>query len=194
MSRGPPHSLNMKMRRHSSLYPENGRNLSFLGSRRYPSAPCGILTLMQIVLAHIGARAPRADAFESLTRGYLQRISGFVRCEAEAFRTEAALLEWLDKRHGRTPPVTVFLDSRGRQITSEGFAAWLGARRDEGAQHVVFVIGPASGWSETARDRAQLLLSLGPFTLAHALARLVLAEQLYRACTILAGHPYHSGH
>jgi 23S rRNA (pseudouridine1915-N3)-methyltransferase len=86
------------------------------------------------------------------------------------------------------------LDSRGRQFTSEAFAAWITARRDQGARHLVFAIGPADGWSDHARQQAQLLLSLGPMTLPHSLARLVLAEQLYRACTILAGHPYHTGH
>ncbi|MGH9590023.1 MAG: 23S rRNA (pseudouridine(1915)-N(3))-methyltransferase RlmH, partial [Terracidiphilus sp.] len=52
----------------------------------------------------------------------------------------------------------------------------------------------ASGWSEPARKSAQLLLSLGPFTFAHSLARVVVAEQIYRAFTILSGHPYHTGH
>ena len=61
---------------------------------------------------------------------------------------------------GRTPVVAVLMDSRGKQMSSEGFAAWLGARRDEGTQRVVFAVGPADGWSETARRRAQLLLSL----------------------------------
>ena len=104
------------------------------------------------------------------------------------------MLEWLARQQGRTAAVAVLFDSRGRQMTSEAFAAWLGARRDEGTQHIVFAIGPASGWSEPARERAQLLLSLGSMTLAHALARLVAAEQLYRAFTILTGHPYHAGH
>jgi 23S rRNA (pseudouridine1915-N3)-methyltransferase len=90
--------------------------------------------------------------------------------------------------------VAVLLDSRGRQMSSEGFAAWLGGKRDEGTQQMVFAVGPASGWSEDARQRAQLLLSLGPMTMAHDLARLVAAEQLYRAFTILTGHPYHGGH
>jgi 23S rRNA (pseudouridine1915-N3)-methyltransferase len=79
-------------------------------------------------------------------------------------------------------------------MTSEDFAAWLGKRRDDGAQHLVFAIGPADGWSAAARERAQLLLSFGPMTMAHSLARLVVAEQIYRATTILSGHPYHSGH
>lgn len=153
-----------------------------------------ILLLMQITLAHIGARPGGRDGFEDLTRTYLQRISAFARCEATAFKLEQAMLEWLDRQQGRSPVVVVLLDSRGRQMTSESFATWLGERRDAGAQHIVFAIGPANGWSESSRSRANLTLSLGPLTMAHALARLVMAEQLYRACTILAGHPYHSGH
>ncbi len=149
---------------------------------------------MNLTLAHIGARANSRDGFDALVRLYLDRCSAFARCQAEAFRSEEALLEWLSRQQGRTAAVPVLLDSRGKQMTSEAFAGWLGARRDEGAQHIVFAIGPADGWSEAARERAQLLLSLGPMTLAHALARLVVAEQLYRAFTILTGHPYHSGH
>jgi 23S rRNA (pseudouridine1915-N3)-methyltransferase len=111
-----------------------------------------------------------------------------------SFRKQEDLLEWLTRRQGKTSPIAVLLDSRGRQMTSEAFAAWLGARRDEGSRHIVLAVGPANGWSDASRLRAQLLLSLGPMTMAHALARLVIAEQLYRACTILAGHPYHAGH
>lgn len=149
---------------------------------------------MQITLAQIGSRPSAKDGFDALAMVYLERCSAFARCGAEAFKTEDALLEWVSRQQGRTPVVAVLLDSRGRQMTSEAFAAWLGARRDEGAQHIVFAVGPASGWSSGARERGQLLLSLGTLTLAHALARLVMAEQLYRACTILTGHPYHSGH
>ena len=149
---------------------------------------------MQLTLAHIGARANSKDGFDALTQIYLDRCSPFARCQSEAFRTEEALLEWLGRQQGRTTAVPMLLDSRGKQMNSEAFAGWLGARRDEGAQHIVFAIGPASGWSEAARERAQLLLSLGPMTMAHALARLVVAEQLYRAFTILTGHPYHTGH
>jgi 23S rRNA (pseudouridine1915-N3)-methyltransferase len=90
----------------------------------------------------------------------------------------------------------VLLDERGRQMSSGALAEWLRARRDEGAQQVVFAVGPADGWSEEARAKGKRrggLLSLGPMTLAHQLARLVMAEQLYRACTILTGHPYHRG-
>lgn len=149
---------------------------------------------MQLTLAHIGSRPSSKDGFDALTTVYLDRCAIFAKCAAASFKTEAALLDWLDRQSGRTSAIPVLLDSRGRQLTSEAFAAWLGSRRDEGAQHIVFAIGPADGWSEEARTRGRLLLSLGTLTLAHALARLVMAEQLYRACTILTGHPYHSGH
>lgn len=149
---------------------------------------------MNLTLAHIGTRPGAKDEFDALISLYLKRCSAFAHCKAESFRTEQALLDWLQRIEGRTPPVTVLLDSRGRQMTSESFALWLGARRDQGAQQIVCAIGPASGWSDEARARGQLLLSLGPMTMAHALARLVMAEQLYRAFTILAGHPYHTGH
>ena len=59
---------------------------------------------------------------------------------------------------------------------------------------LIFAIGPPNGWSEAATRQAQTMLSLGRMTLPHELARLVLAEQLYRAFTILSGHPYHTGH
>jgi 23S rRNA (pseudouridine1915-N3)-methyltransferase len=149
---------------------------------------------MQLILAHVGARIPGGDEFNRLAERYLQRASAFLPCDAMGFRNQEELLEWLDRKAGRMPPVAVLLDSRGRQMTSEAFAGWIGGRRDQGVRQIVFAIGPASGWSDEARRRAQLLMSFGSFTMAHALARLVLAEQIYRACTILAGHPYHVGH
>lgn len=149
---------------------------------------------MHIVLAHIGARPSAKDPFESLTSIYLERISAYARCQSETFRDEDSLFASIDRRQRRAPSITVLLDSRGRQFTSEAFAAWLGRHRDTGAQSLVLAIGPADGWTDASRRRATLLLSLGPMTLAHSLARLVLAEQVYRAFTILTGHPYHSGH
>lgn len=152
---------------------------------------------MQIVLAHIGpkssARDPR-DLFAQLVTTYLERCSKFARCDEHSFRTEDALFDWIDRQQRRAPAVTVLLDSRGRPMTSEAFSQWLGRQRDTSTQQIVFAIGPANGWSEPSRKRATLLLSLGQMTLAHALARVVLAEQIYRAFTILTGHPYHSGH
>lgn len=149
---------------------------------------------MQISLVHVSATAGAKDQCHALIQMYLERCASFARCSAQSFRTEKALLEWLARQGGRTRPVAVLLDSRGQTMSSERFAKWLGARRDEGSQHVAFAVGPANGWSEDAKQRAELLLSLGPMTMAHALARLVMAEQIYRAVTILTGHPYHGGH
>jgi 23S rRNA (pseudouridine1915-N3)-methyltransferase len=159
---------------------------------------------MQVTLAHVGARtgakggrARAKDNYEALIGGYLQRCAGVIRCGVEVFRNESTLLEWLGKQRGRTEAVVLLLDARGPQMTSESLAEWLAKRRDEGRQHVVFAVGPADGWSAEALAEGKRrggLLSLGSMTLAHHLARLVVAEQLYRACTILTGHPYHTGH
>jgi len=140
---------------------------------------------------------PKSDAAATLAADYLTRAARYLPCEAQSHPSEAALLAWLDRsarQSPRTTPVLILLDSRGKQFTSEAFAAHLGRLRDSGTQSVVLAIGPADGWSAAARARAGLVLSFGAITLPHQLARAVLAEQLYRALTILAGHPYHSGH
>jgi 23S rRNA (pseudouridine1915-N3)-methyltransferase len=149
---------------------------------------------MQLTIVHIGARPSAKDGYESLIQTYLERCAAYAHCRAEGFATEQRLMEWLERQRGRTPAVSVLLDSRGKLMSSEALAAWVGTRRDHGTQHLVFAIGPADGWSEVARGQADLVLSLGPMTLAHSLARLVMAEQIYRVFTILAGHPYHMGH
>jgi 23S rRNA (pseudouridine1915-N3)-methyltransferase len=84
----------------------------------------------------------------------------------------------------------VACDVGGRAMTSEEFAGWLQAAR-EGARDLCFVIGGAHGLSDAVREQARSTLSLSAFTLPHELARLVLAEQLYRAGTIVRGEPYH---
>src|SRR5271165_1194984 len=178
---------------HKTAFPASHWSLLRAGFIRL-FGTCDILLSMDLTLAHIGAQPGSKDGFDVLTRVYLERCSAFARCQGQAFRTEDALIDWFVRRKGRTQPVVVLLDSRGRSMTSESFAAWLGARRDDGCQHIVFAIGPADGWSDAVLPRANLLLSLGAMTLAHSLARLVLAEQVYRAFTILSGHPYHGGH
>ena len=90
-----------------------------------------------------------------------------------------------------TPTREVLLDERGQQLTSEQFAALLGKWRDNGVREVRFVIGAADGHGVSARDKADLLLGFGAMTWPHLLARAMLAEQLWRATSILAGHPYH---
>ncbi len=90
-----------------------------------------------------------------------------------------------------TADFAVLLDEGGKSFGSEAFARYLAARRDEGRRAMAFLIGGPDGHGDGARQHAQLTLSLGPMTLPHGLARIVLAEQLYRAATILSGHPYH---
>lgn len=85
----------------------------------------------------------------------------------------------------------VLLDETGRDIGSEEFAEWIGARRDAGAKAVTFAIGGADGHDPAVRKRAALVVRFGRQTWPHQLVRIMLAEQLYRAMTILAGHPYH---
>jgi len=85
----------------------------------------------------------------------------------------------------------VALDAGGKQLSSEAFAALIGDWRDAGVSRSCFLIGGPDGHGEAVTAAADLTLALGRMTLPHGLARVVLAEQLYRAATILAGHPYH---
>lgn len=87
--------------------------------------------------------------------------------------------------------IIVALDERGRAEPSEAFAKRLGDWRDAGAGDVAFLIGGAGGLAAELRDGAAHILAFGPATWPHMLARVMLAEQLYRAVTILSGHPYH---
>jgi 23S rRNA (pseudouridine1915-N3)-methyltransferase len=151
---------------------------------------------MNITLAAVAPRRTRnkTDATDRLLDDYVERSSRYAPCQTLLFDSEAALLEWLDRQPGRVAAYAILLDSRGKHFSSEEFAALLGRVRDEGARRVVLAIGPADGWSKAGRERGNTLLSLGRMTLPHQLARVVLAEQVYRALTILAGHPYHCGH
>jgi 23S rRNA (pseudouridine1915-N3)-methyltransferase len=151
---------------------------------------------MKITLAAIAPRRTRSksEASDRLIADYIERATRYAPCDSELFDSETAVLNWLDRHSGRTPAYAILLDSRGQQFTSDEFAAQLGRIRDEGIQRLVFAIGPADGWSPAARQRANLLFSFGRITLPHQLARVVLAEQVYRALTILAGHPYHACH
>ncbi len=86
---------------------------------------------------------------------------------------------------------TVVLDEGGELLTSAALAERLGRWRDEGVREARFLLGPADGHDAATRGSADLVLAFGPATWPHLLARAMLAEQLYRATAILAGHPYH---
>lgn len=90
-----------------------------------------------------------------------------------------------------SPHRTVLLDERGRDLTSREFAGVLERWRDEGVREARFVLGAADGHSREEREEADLLVAFGKATWPHLMARAMLAEQLYRATTIVAGHPYH---
>lgn len=151
---------------------------------------------MKVVFAAVLTSQSRSksEASDRLLNDYIGRTAHYAACESQIFKSEEALLAWLDRQTGRTSAHVVLLHGDGRQLSSDEFAAYLGRVRDEGVQSLVLAVGPADGWSASARRRANLLMSLGRITLPHQLARVVLAEQVYRALTILAGHPYHCGH
>ena len=90
-----------------------------------------------------------------------------------------------------SPHRTVLLDERGKDLSSREFAGVLERWRDEGVREARFVLGAADGHSREEREAADLLFAFGKATWPHLLARAMLAEQLYRATTIVAGHPYH---
>ncbi len=155
---------------------------------------------MKIKIAWIGRT--KEPAIQSLTDEYLKRISRYVQVEGVALRDEEALLQICGRaasaRPGRTikagKSTLVAMDSHGKQFSSEQFARFLGDYQERNPLPLVFAVGPGDGFSKTAVGAAQHTISLGPMTLAHELARVILLEQIYRAFTILEGHPYHSGH
>ena len=96
-------------------------------------------------------------------------------------------------RLARDADVIIVLDERGKALSSEAFAKLLAKVRDDGAGTAAIIVGGPDGLAPAVREAAHFKLSFGAMTLPHGLARIVLAEQLYRAATILAGHPYHRG-
>ena len=152
---------------------------------------------MRLTLSAITSRKKTRLLTEALAE-FTSRLSHYATVDQEQFVSEATLNKSLQagslQKAGRVPAKLILLDARGRTMSSEQLAAWIGQERDTGTQHLHFAIGPADGWSKESRERADLLLSFGPMTFPHELARVMLAEQIYRAFTILAGHPYHGGH
>lgn len=147
---------------------------------------------VNVVLAHIHPKANAVLPFADAVSHYLKLASKWIPAETKGFGSEASLNSYLEG--GRQRPAVILCDQRGKSPTSEEFAGWIRQRRDGGIGQIVLGIGPADGWSKEILGKADLRLSFGAMTLPHALARLVLAEQVYRAATIIGGHPYHLGH
>jgi 23S rRNA (pseudouridine1915-N3)-methyltransferase len=148
---------------------------------------------VKIKIAWIGKT--KEPAIAALTEEYLKRISRYVQVEGLALRDEAALLSLCGRDAKPAAKSTlVLMDSRGKEFSSEQFARFLGDYQDRNPLPLVLAVGGADGFSDESKAAAQHTISLGKMTLAHELARVVLLEQVYRAFTILKGHPYHSGH
>lgn len=132
--------------------------------------------------------------------GYERRAAKYWPLEIAEVRAEPARSRSTDEVRRlegarlleRASGVIVALDERGRSMSTEVFARWMTDRRDR-AEDLTFLIGGAFGLDAAVRDRASLVLSLSPWTVPHEMARLILAEQLYRAGTIQRGEPYHKG-
>jgi len=130
---------------------------------------------------------------------YVQRLERGLKVElvvlTEAGKGEAAYQRKVESERIlaalKPGEKVVILDERGKTLNSPQFAAQLGSWRDQGVRDVVFVIGGAYGMDEEVRERADLVLSLSAMTFPHQLVRVLFAEQLYRAVSILQGSPYH---
>lgn len=147
---------------------------------------------MKIKVAWIGKT--KDAAIQSLTDEYLKRLSRYAEVDGVTLKDEAALLKLCAREARPSRHTLVLLDGRGKPLSSEELAKFVGDYQDRNPLPLLFAVGAADGFTDQARQAATLVLSLGRMTLAHELARVVLLEQLYRAFTILKGHPYHLGH
>lgn len=152
---------------------------------------------MRLVIAAVGKL--KAGPMKTLYDGYAGRLPWPVTLKEIANRPDKSAAERM-RREGEAllaaipdDATLIALDGRGRALASEAFAERLRALRDGGTAAVAFAIGGADGLDEAVRRRASMALAFGPQTWPHFLVRVMLAEQLYRAATLLAGHPYHRG-
>jgi 23S rRNA (pseudouridine1915-N3)-methyltransferase len=118
---------------------------------------------------------------------YVKRISRYSPIEITNVRDGVGAIKKLDADRAAT---VVLLDALGKNFDSNDFAKWLGELRDRGTRELIFVCGDADGFPAALRERVPQKVSLGAMTYSHELARVMLAEQLYRAFAILSGSPY----
>ncbi len=151
--------------------------------------------MLRITLLSIGrfGRGPERDLFDTYSRrlGWpLELVELEVRkggSDAERNAKENALL----RERAGTADAVIALDERGKLLDSRGFASGLQGMADDGRRNIAILIGGADGLDDASRAMAGMTLSLGRLTWPHLMVRAMLAEQLYRAQTILSGHPYH---
>lgn len=140
---------------------------------------------MKIRLMMLGkTRRPEMNA---LLDDYLKRIGRACPVEVTEVRNGEAALKKLEADRAAT---VLLLDAGGGAYDSSAFAKWMGEQRDRGTREIIFVCGDADGFPEALRERVKYRLSLSAMTYSHELARVMLAEQIYRAFAILSGSPY----
>lgn len=140
---------------------------------------------MKIRLLMLGkTRRPEMNA---ILADYVKRIERACPIDVTEVRDGEAAIRKLETDRAAT---VVLLDAGGKTLDSEAFARWLGEQRDLGTREIVFVCGEADGFPEGLRERVKQKISLSAMTYSHELARVMLAEQIYRAFAILSGSPY----
>jgi 23S rRNA (pseudouridine1915-N3)-methyltransferase len=141
---------------------------------------------MKIRLLMLGKT--RREEARSLLDDYVARIRHYAEVEVTELRDAGPAA--LRKLKLDSSATIILLDAAGKQFTSQQFARWLSDLRDRGTRELVFLCGDAEGFPAGLRAGAKLKISLSSLTMPHEFARVVLAEQIYRAFAILAGHPY----
>jgi 23S rRNA (pseudouridine1915-N3)-methyltransferase len=141
---------------------------------------------MKIRLVMLGKT--RRDEIRSLLDEYVHRISNYAVISVSELREPSSVA--FQKLKIDPVSTIVLLDTAGKQLTSPQFARWMTNLRDRGTRELVFLCGDAEGFPDEIRSSAKQKLSLSTLTMPHEFARVVLAEQIYRAFTILHGHPY----
>jgi 23S rRNA (pseudouridine1915-N3)-methyltransferase len=141
---------------------------------------------MRIQLLLLG-KTRRAE-IRALLDDYATRVRRFTEMEIRELREDSpAAMRRLELQPGAT---LTLLDAGGKQFDSAQFARWIAGCRDGGVREIIFLCGAAEGFPAAIARRATTRISLSPLTFSHELARVMLAEQLYRAFAALAGHPY----
>src|SRR5277367_5055386 len=140
---------------------------------------------MRIRLLMLGKT--RRPEMVAVLADYVKRIGRSCAIEVTEVRDGEAAVKRLDADRAAT---SLLLDAGGKSLDSEAFAKWMGEQRDRGTREIIFVCGDADGFPDILRERVKQKLSLSGMTYSHELARVMLAEQIYRAFAILSGSPY----
>jgi 23S rRNA (pseudouridine1915-N3)-methyltransferase len=130
----------------------------------------------------------RRPEIRALLDDYAARIRRYAEIEIHELRPDSAASR--KRLEIGASGAIVLLDAAGKKLNSEQFAEWIGSCRDRGQRELIFLCGAAEGFPEPVAGRASQRISLSSLTFSHELARVMLAEQIYRAFTLLSGHPY----